>query len=176
MRVALPGLMVLILSFTSPLAGAPTTGPLIADFGPVFNIPDASFPIDASRQQKVVFDLARSPEQGLNRSLESVARFMNMNARVGVPASKMDIVVVVHGRAVRNLLNNEGWAKRHEESNPNRGLVDALMAAGVRFYICGQSAGFMGVASEEFIDGTNMALSAMSVLTGLQADGYSLLP
>ena len=46
----------------------------------------------------------------------------------------------------------------------------------MRTYLCGQSAGFRGIAPSELADGVELATSAMTVLVRLQAEGYALLP
>ena len=124
-----------------------------------------------------MFDLAADPEQGkVNRNLVSVARYLNMHARNGVPLDHMELAVVVHGRAVRNLLQNKSHQERHAIDNVNIELIRSLQAAGVRFYVCGQSLAFAGLAKDDLVDGVDVALSAMTMLTLLQSEGFALLP
>ena len=51
-----------------------------------------------------------------------------------------------------------------------------LHDAGVSIYVCGQSTSFGGIDKNELADGVQLALSAMTMLTILQSDGYALLP
>jgi intracellular sulfur oxidation DsrE/DsrF family protein len=60
--------------------------------------------------------------------------------------------------------------------NPNLELVEKLHAAGVRFYVCGQSLAFGKIARSELASPVEVALSAMTMLTVLQSEGYALLP
>jgi hypothetical protein len=46
----------------------------------------------------------------------------------------------------------------------------------VTIYLCGQSASFGGFAFDEMHPSITMALSAMTVLTRLQLEGWALLP
>ena len=98
----------------------------------------------------------------------AIARYLNMHARSGVPLENMDLAIVIHGPAVKNLLDTDG--------NPNSELIALLKNAGVSIYVCGQSMAFGGFANTELANGVKIALSAMTMLTTLQSDGYALLP
>jgi intracellular sulfur oxidation DsrE/DsrF family protein len=104
----------------------------------------------------------------VNKNLVSVARYLNMHARNGVPVEHLQLAIVVHGPAVKNLLHTDG--------NPNLELIALLQDAGVSIYVCGQSMAFGGFAKSELANGVKIALSAMTMLTTLQSDGYALLP
>ena len=159
-------------------AEEPQMGPVIKNYGPVFAVPESRFALDQQAGRKVVFDVAQSPEDSaaLNRRLESVARYLNMHARAGIDTDRFDIAVVLHGKASWNALSDVAYRQRFDGDNPNTGLITALKAAGVDFWLCGQSAGFNGIASSELSGHVNLALSAMTVLQDLQAKGYALLP
>lgn len=43
-------------------------------------------------------------------------------------------------------------------------------------YLCGQTAGFRGYQASELHSSVTMATSAMTMLTQLQSEGWSLLP
>ena len=175
LRTALVGVLLL----AGPLlADEPSLGPLIAGYGPTYPIGDRDVPLREGFNYKTVFDLAAYPGEvtAVNVRFESVARFLNMHARNGVPAGNMDLAVVVHGPAVKNLLKNDAYEARYKVPNPNLELLTLLHDAGVKIYVCGQSLSFGGVAKNELADGVRVALSAMTMLTVLQSDGYALLP
>jgi intracellular sulfur oxidation DsrE/DsrF family protein len=88
----------------------------------------------------------------------------------------MQLAVVVHGASVRNILNNEAYRSRYRVDNPNLELVTRLHSAGVRIYVCGQSLAFGNVAKGELASPVEVALSAMTMLTVLQTEGYAVLP
>jgi intracellular sulfur oxidation DsrE/DsrF family protein len=88
----------------------------------------------------------------------------------------MQLAVVVHGAAVRNILDHDAYRSRFRIDNPNLDLVEKLHAAGVRIYVCGQSLAFGGVARSDLASPVEVALSAMTMLTALQSKGYALLP
>ena len=175
-RVALVGF--LLLAAAPLLAEESSTGPLIEGYGPTYPINDRDVPLPEGVSYKAVFDLAAYPGEvtAVNVHLESVARFLNMHARNGVPIENMDLAMVVHGSAVKNLLGHDAYEARYKVDNPNLELLTLLRDAGVRIYVCGQSMSFGGVVKIEFTDGVQVALSAMTMLTILQSDGYALLP
>lgn len=74
-------------------------GPVIKDFGAVFDVasPDYKTPIDM--EYKVLFNVqqaATSPSE-VNEDLDTVARFLNMHAAAGGPAGSHE----GRGRAAR---------------------------------------------------------------------------
>jgi len=156
----------------------PAAGPATANYGPVFDIPDAGFALQPGRPWKVVFDVASSPgdKVELNRRIESIARFVNMHVRSGIPLDQMQIAAVFHGGATKDALSDSAYINRYGHKNPNTELISALKQAGVTFWLCGQSAGFGNIEPKELAAPVGLALSAMTVIAQLQAEGYSLLP
>lgn len=159
-------------------AQEPLYGPEIEGYGPVFAIEDRDVPLHNDRSYKAVFDASVYPgnNDALNVELESVARFINMHSVNGIAIERMEIAVVVHGAALRSVLSDDAYRSRFDADNPNSELLRKLQAAGVSFYVCGQSMGFRGFRKEELADRVKLSLSAMTMLVDLQADGYSLIP
>ena len=160
------------------LADEPMLGPAIEDYGPTYPIVDRDVPLADGALYKAVFDVASYSDDvsKLSRRLESVARFINMHVRNGTALENMELAVVLHGRAVKTVMTHAAYRERFDQDNPNLELVKRLHAAGVQFYMCGQSIAFTGVDKEELAEPVNVALSAMTMLTVLQNDGYALLP
>ena len=155
-----------------------TYGPVFEEFGPVADIPDADFLILDGASFHVAFDVAQPAEEGkLNRGFESAARFINMHDRAGVEPMENRAAMVVHGRAVFDLLSDAAWAARERgETNPSDAPVRAMIDQGVRFIVCGQSAAAYGVTKDELIPGVELALSAMTAHALLQQQGYTVNP
>ncbi len=152
--------------------GGATTGPVIEEYGPAFVV-EAAAPLADDVTFKVAFDaVASRGADELNRTLESAARFLNMHGKAGVPAERMQLAIVVHGQATRDMRTEAATGA----ANPNVGLIEALLAAGVRIEVCGQSAAALGVAADQLVPGVEMALSAMTAHALLQQDGYTLNP
>lgn len=159
-------------------ADEPSLGPVIDGYGPTFPVADRDVPLEEGMVYRAVFDAARYSDDTTSRNgrIVSVARFLNMHARNGVPPENMELAVVVHGAAVKNLMTNAAYESRYGSQNPNLELISKLRKAGVRFFVCGQSMSFGGISKEELSDSAEIALSAMTMLTVLQNKGFALLP
>ncbi|GMV07970.1 MAG: hypothetical protein AMXMBFR53_42450 [Gemmatimonadota bacterium] len=153
------------------------TGPVLDRFGPVYDIPDPDFPTPTG-ELRAVWEVAlgSDPPEQRNPRLESVARFVNMHARAGVPRENLKLAVVVHGTAGKDLLGHEGYRSRFGVDNPNYEMVQELLAFGVQVILCGQTHMARGLPREEVADGVQVALSAMTALVALQDGGYRLIP
>lgn len=155
-----------------------TTGPAVEHYGPVAAVPEGAFRLDNSRSYKVVKDIkvtGDKPDQ-LNRNLEAVARLLNMQARAGTPEENLEVAVVVHGAAIKDLLSDAAYEERFDQPNPNTGLLAGLTEAGVNIYLCGQTAAARGFSPAELNPSVQMALSAMGAHIRLQSEGYTVLP
>jgi intracellular sulfur oxidation DsrE/DsrF family protein len=167
--------LILLLS-TQGMAAEPSFGPIIEGYGPTYPITDRDVLLEDGFVYKAVFDAAENrDEKSLNTGLVSVARYLNMHARNSVAVENMDIAVVAHGPALKTLLADTAYRTRYGIENPNTELLKKLEAAGVSFYVCGQSMTFGGFENDELIEAAQIALSAMTMLTVLQSDGYALL-
>lgn len=167
---------ILMLVCTHVFAAEPSFGPIIDGYGPTYPINDRDVPLDAGFVYRTVFDAAEYPdEKSLNTSLVSIARYLNMHGRNGVSVSNMNIALVAHGPALRALLNDSAYRARFGIDNPNTDLLNKLASAGVSLYVCGQSMAFGKVAKDDLSDKAKVALSAMTMLTVLQSNGYALL-
>ena len=147
------------------------TGPVIAGFGPVADVPGVMLGPDT--HLKVSFDIADAAEPGqISRRLESAARFINMHAAAGVTVDNIDVAIVVHGGAAMDLVN----AERYGGDNANAPLIAALIDAGVSIQLCGQTAAYRDIDADDLLPGVTMSLSAMTAHALLQQDGYTLNP
>jgi intracellular sulfur oxidation DsrE/DsrF family protein len=84
--------------------------------------------------------------------------------------------MVLHGGAAKDALSNEAYRKRFGVDNPNLPLLEALVQAGARIYLCGQSAGSRGITKADMAAPVKLALSAMTAHLVLQMDGYHVNP
>jgi intracellular sulfur oxidation DsrE/DsrF family protein len=180
-RLACTTAAALLLLPASALAQTPanrSTGPVILDFGPTFEVPapDVGAPTDAT--YRVIFDIGQAADtpDGRSARFETVARFLNMHVKAGVPLENLDVVVAVHGTAGKDLLQDEAYRARYGMDNPNAALILALVEAGVEVALCGQTAASRGLPREDLLPGVKMALSAMTSLVTRQNQGYALIP
>lgn len=157
-------------------ADEPSLGPVIEGYGPTYPISDRDVALSDGFVYKAVFDAAdNADETALNTGLVSVARYLNMHGRNGVALEEMKIAVVAHGPALKMLLTNDAYRVRYGIDNPNSELLGKLTSAGVELYVCGQSMAFGGFSKSELASDIDVGLSAMTMLTVLQSDGYALL-
>ena len=167
---------VVLLAASSLQAQEPSFGPVIDGFGPTYPISVRDVALEESFVYQAVFDAVDNPdEKSLNTGLVSVARYLNMHARSGVAVENMNVAVVAHGPALKALFSDEAYRTHYGIDNPNSELLQKLDDAGVSFYVCGQSMAFGGFDKKELIAPANVALSAMTMLTVLQSEGYALL-
>jgi intracellular sulfur oxidation DsrE/DsrF family protein len=154
------------------------TGPVIDDYGPVYYVPEQPVELPSDVNLKAIFDVAGAPEESekLNYRLETVARYLNMHARAGVPSNRIETAVVLHGRATRSALRADVFEKRYGHAHPDAALIRELAAAGVRILVCGQSAAAYEFRPGELAAGVEMSLSAMTALVRLQQNGFALIP
>jgi len=72
-------------------------------------------------------------------------------------------------------LTQDAHQTRYFSDNPNYELLLKLHDAGVKIYVCGQTIRFRGVDRKELAAPVKVVLSAMTMLTVLQSEGYALL-
>ena len=146
-------------------------GPVFDTFGGVANVTDTRLTSETSF--KVAFDIAKAADDGqVNRRLDTAARFLNMHAAAGVPLENINLAIVVHGGASKDLVTDE---KRGGE-NANADLIAALIEAGATIELCGQTAAYYDIEQSDLLPGVSMSLSAMTSHALLQQAGYTLNP
>lgn len=158
-------------------AGERRAGPIIEDFGAVFDIPEAEFSPPLDRPLRVVFEVAQSAPRpdGVNPRIETLARYLNMHARAGVPRENMELALVVHGSAAWEMASDDAYREQFGVSNPNLPLLEALRDEGVQLLLCGQSQRSRGIPADGLAAPVRLALSAMTALVDLQDRGYRLI-
>jgi intracellular sulfur oxidation DsrE/DsrF family protein len=162
--------LLILAAFTSTASadeGAFTTGPVFTDFGSVADVV-MTMSIAPNTVFRHSFDVSNpAPTGEPNSTLVSAARFINMHARAGVAEENIAVAVVVHGQAVKEMAG---------EQSASVELIAALTEQGVRIIVCGQSAAYYDVGTDDLLPGVEMALSAMTAHALLQQQGYTLNP
>jgi len=152
------------------------TNPAIAKYGKVVRLPSAAQqPRDGS---KIVVDVTKGGDlDKLNAAIEKVARFVNIYRGAGRKPVKVEIAIVLHGDATLTVLDDDSYSKRFEtEGNPNLDCLRELQKAGVTILVCGQSLIGKDAKPDEVIDFADVAVSALTSLVNLQADGFAYVP
>lgn len=152
-------------------------GPVFKSLGAVYDVPEADFVPNSTQVLKAIFDIERLQEDPteVNPLINSLARYINMHVQRGIPLESIHLSFVLHGVSGKDALSNKAYKKRYGVNNPNSSHIKALAAKGVHMFICGQSATYAGYKKSELMPEVKMALSAMTVLTVYQANGYSLI-
>ena len=127
---------------------------------------------------KIVVDITKGGDPTkLNPAIEKVARFVNIYRGAGKEPATVDIAVVLHGDTTLSVLNADAYSKRFEtKGNPNLDCLHELHEAGVSIFVCGQSLIGKGGKPEQVVVFTDVAVSALTSLVNLQADGYAYVP
>ena len=142
-------------------------GPIFNDYGPVAKV-DVTIPVDPAMVLKHSFDVSTPAEAGKPNPMPvSAARFINMHASAGVAEDNIQVAVVVHGQATKEMA---------DENSASASLIKVLTDHGVRIIVCGQSAAYYDVATDDLLPGVEMALSAMTAHALLQQQGYTVNP
>lgn len=165
-----------ILKQTTQVEKVEFINPVIKQYGKVVPLPDAvQQPRDGS---KICVDLTKGGDASkLNPGIEKVARYINIYQGAGKSPAKAQIAIVLHGDATLCVLNDDVYSKRFgTEGNPNLELLHELHEAGVEIYVCGQSLIGKGGKPTEVIVFADLAVSALTSLVNLQADGYAYIP
>ena len=152
-------------------------GPLIEGFGRHVDLPNADFTTRADHVYRVAFEVLHplhAPERPHLR-LDAAARFMNMHAHAGVPKDNLQVKLILHGGGTRAAMTNAAYRERYDIDNPSLPLLQALSEAGVEIFLCEQSRVLNGLDASEIATPVKSALSAMTAVVTLQADGYQFL-
>lgn len=150
--------------------------PAISNYGKVMPLPNAAQ--QPRERSKIVVDVtAGGAVDKLNPAIEKVARFVNIYAGAGKTPAKADIAIVLHGEATLAILNADAYGKRFKTAgNPNLDCLHQLHEAGVEIFVCGQSLVGKQARPEDAAVFVDVAVSALTSLVNLQADGYTYVP
>lgn len=157
--------------------GQTKVNPVIKKYATVTEVPFSQENPDPKMDYKIVIEVNtdNAKPENPHELIEKVGTVVNLHALGGVPASKLHVVVVVHGPAAQYVVNNEEYRKKFNTDNPNIPLFKELLDAGVKLFVCGQSLNKRGIPKEVVSPEVKPALSAMTTLTTYQLKGYALI-
>ena len=149
--------------------------PLIKGYGGVVVQPDAAQ--SPRRDARIVFDIPAESKPGeVHRGIESVARYLNLNAQAGHASSDIKLALVLHGGATKCALSDEAYGRATQaETNPNLPLLRELQKHGVELFVCGQSLARNKFPKSDVAKELTIAVSAMTVNVNKQLDGYAYI-
>ncbi|MGD9723634.1 MAG: DsrE family protein [Pirellulales bacterium] len=164
-----------VVGYSAVVNNSTVLFPQVARYGGIVRTPDAAEP--PRRGAKIVFDITvdSGPEE-LNKGLESVARYLNLNAEAGFKPTDVSLALVLHGPATMAALSDAAYAHHTTaKTNPNLELIRELKGCGVEVFVCGQSLARNKFTPAEVAGDVFVAVSAMTVNANKQQDGYSYL-
>jgi intracellular sulfur oxidation DsrE/DsrF family protein len=133
---------------------------------------------DPNREYKLLFGItaknADSLAKEINKSLDEVARVLNLHVASGIAPKKITPVILVYGPGLEALMNNESYHQKHSVDNPNIKLIRDIENAGGKFIACGQAMAFADVKREQLLPEVKITLTAQTVLSNYQLQGYVL--
>lgn len=169
---------VLLATLVTIAGAADWEYPVIKDAGPVINLPKAAVQPVTNIDYKILFDIMGWPEmQGTQvPGLFSVAQVINTFAIAGTQPDKLNLALVLHGKATESVLQAQAFQDRHGFANPNLKLISELRKLGVTLYVCGQALAAHDIASKDVNPAITIALSAHIVVPTYQLQGYAFMP
>lgn len=137
---------------------------------------------DLSKDYKILFDIGNFSNEDNketaykteNSSLVEAGRIMNLHVASGISPENLKIVIVLHGRAVNFLLNNDFYKEKYKIENPNLSLIKQMQSKGVKFIICGQTMVGNGLKLNDLTENIKEAFSAKTALSNYQTQGFVL--
>ena len=168
---------VIILVFTFSSIAQERVNPIIENFGGIYEVPEATVLPDSKSDYKIVVDVygGASDKSDLDRSLNNVARMLNLHAVGGVPKDKISVVIALHGQSTYSTLNDQTYKNEFGLVNPNGNLMKELKEAGVKIVVCGQSLRSRGFSSVQLRKEVEIGVSMLTTVTHYQNQGYKLL-
>lgn len=153
------------------------SGPVIKDFGQVYQIKNPDLNLQKNKEYKVIFDVYTNTttKGATNPLINTVARYLNMHAQNGISPKNMKVAFVMHGAAAKDALSNDAYKKQFGIDNPNAQLITALRKAGVDIYVCGQSYKSRGFPIKGISKDVKLSLSALTALIEYQENGYKII-
>ncbi|QMU30616.1 DsrE family protein [Adhaeribacter radiodurans] len=132
---------------------------------------------DTNLKYKLLMDIStgikdNAAAKEINDGLAEVARAINTHIAAGVPKNNLEVVVVVHGGALKSFYNSALYKEKYQIDNPNTVLFQELQALGVKFTACGQSMAFQNITQEQLVPWLKTALSAQIPISTYQLKGY----
>jgi intracellular sulfur oxidation DsrE/DsrF family protein len=167
----------LVISFSAKAQILTRVYPVIKSFGGIFEVPYAAEKPDPSMNYNIIIEVEKESDKPdtINWALHNVARLINLHVMGGVPASKLNIILAIHGGATYTAMNADSYKAKYNVENPNLKLYDELQKAGVKMVVCGQSIINRKVDRTRLVPQVQIATSMLTTLTTYQLKGYAYL-
>lgn len=175
MKGFVPFVVLTIISFSS--FAQQNLNPEISPYGQVYAVPGVTMKADPSLSYKIVIEVNNSDTStaAISQPVEFVARLVNLLALDGIGKEKRDIVVIFHNAGSYCVQTDQAFSQKFGRPNPNKDAFDKLAAAGVSFYVCGQSTVKRNIKPSEILPQVKIATSFLTSYTTFQLKGYAPL-
>jgi intracellular sulfur oxidation DsrE/DsrF family protein len=135
---------------------------------------------DLSKDYKLLFEIVdfsrknnvETAFKNENAMLLEAGRIINLHIASGIPADKLKVVFVIHGKAVDVLYNNKMYQEQYKIDNPNLALIKQMQDKGIKFIVCGQLMTWGGLKLSNLTEGIKEAYSAKTAVSNYQNQGY----
>ncbi|HET6632271.1 MAG TPA: DsrE family protein [Rhodanobacteraceae bacterium] len=153
------------------------THPLVPKYGGVYPRPNADMQIDPAGTYKVFADVvtAKHAEGQPYKSLQRLARLVNLMGYAKVPPENVHIVALLEKQARTGGLNNETYRRLYGTDNPNLKLLHDLKKAGVKLMVCSQAVAELGLQESDLDPSITVTLSGLSDTAIYGGQGYAFL-
>jgi intracellular sulfur oxidation DsrE/DsrF family protein len=145
---------------------------------PARDVPGAREIPDSKTDYKVLFDVATGGDKPgeVNPTLQTVARYVNTLAKVGVPAEHRKIAVIFHQGATPAILKDDAYkARNNGQDNPNIAIIQALKKAEVELHVCGQAVLNAKIDPKDIQPEIQLDLWALTTIVNMQLRGYQFI-
>lgn len=151
--------------------------PIISGYGKIKDFKDAALQPDTSKIYKILYHItADKQKDGVNADLWHIARQVNLFGAAGVSKKNIQIVAVISGPATKMVMTEAAYQKKFNEQNPNKDIIQKLVAYGVELDVCGQALAEHDINhSTELDKNIKFTLSALIDIPLYQMKGYSVM-
>lgn len=150
--------------------------PPIKDFGKMWEVPFAVDKPDPTLHYKIIVEASEKLEDSsaIYPPLEHVARLYNVHVYGGVPQNRLDVAMIIWGVPISVVMNNEAYKKKYGVDNPNIKIIEAMKAAGIKLFACGQSIMKSKIDPATVNPDITIAVSRFTTVSTYQLKGYAM--
>jgi len=135
--------------------------------------------VDPRAHYKVVYDIhSTETEAGINKGLYYARGLIEAYRKQGVEPAQLDIHLVLHGGAAKNLLVDDAYQKAVDDLfavNLNAKITQDLLDLGVDVEICHSVMRAKGWKPADVLPGVTIVHDGYTRLVKLQNDGYAYI-
>lgn len=114
---------------------------------------------------------------GVSKQVFATKNLLEQYRALGMkPGKDFDIVMVFRGDGTQFLLNDDAYDQKvkqpHPKGNPNRAILDALQAGGVKMYECGMAMRMKGYVAADLLPYSRIVTTGIGAIVDFEKSGY----